>query len=180
MKGIVFTEFMEMVEKNWDIDMVDDLIDAVDPKSGGAYTSVDTYDYNELVSYVVELNKKTGIEVKDLVFTFGNYLANSFVEKFPIFFQEANNTFDVLKHVDDHIHVEVRKLYPDAELPKFSYDNETDNELTLHYESSRHFADLAHGLIDGCAKHFGENINVERNGRVENGIAYEDFKLTRH
>ncbi len=179
MKGIVFTEFMEMVEGKWGLDMVDDLIDVVNPDSGGAYTSVGTYDYQELVAYVVELNKRTEIPVSDLVYTFGTYLAASFASKFTDFFNECESTIEFLTHVDDHIHVEVRKLYPDAELPKFSYEQHSADALTLHYESTRNLADLAHGLIIGCAAHYGDKIDISRSGEVRDGVAYEEFKLTR-
>ena len=43
MKGIVFTEFLEMVEDKFSADMVDDIIDDCDLASGGAYTAVGTY-----------------------------------------------------------------------------------------------------------------------------------------
>lgn len=178
MKGIIFTEFMGLVEQNWGMDMVDDLIEAVNPPSGGAYTSVATYDSQELMGYVKELHSRTGIEVKNLVHTFGIFLAASFVDKFPDFFSQSKSTFDVLKQVDNHIHVEVRKLYPDAELPKFSYEELGPNKLLLKYESVRALADLAHGLIEGCARQFGESIDVRREASVVDGVAHEDFFLT--
>lgn len=178
MKGIIFTEFMSLVEKTWGMDMVDDLIDSVGPASGGAYTSVATYDYEELVAYVKELQARTGIEANKLIYTFGTFLAASFLKKFPDFFLTAKSAFDVLKKVDDHIHVEVRKLYPDAELPTFSYQELSENKLALKYESTRDLADLAHGLIDGCAMQFGEQIEVQRQAGSLNGVAYEDFLLT--
>lgn len=43
MKGVVFTEFAQLVEANWGADMMDDIIDAVEPASGGAYCSVASY-----------------------------------------------------------------------------------------------------------------------------------------
>jgi hypothetical protein len=178
MKGIVFTEFMEMVEKTWDMDMVDDLIDTVSPESEGAYTSVGTYDYEELVAFVSVLSERTGIAINELIYTFGVHMAGSFVAKFPEFFAQATTTFDVLRKVDNHIHVEVRKLYPDAELPSFSYQQEHPDELILHYESSRNLADLAHGLIDACAQHFKEDIAVSRTGSCEGDLHKETFVLT--
>ncbi len=45
MKGVVFTEFIEMVEDQFSADMVDDIIDDAQPPSGGAYTAVGTYDH---------------------------------------------------------------------------------------------------------------------------------------
>ena len=113
-----------------------------------------------------------------MVHTFGIFLATSFVDKFPDFFSQSKSTFDVLKQVDNHIHVEVRKLYPDAELPKFSYEELGPNKLLLKYESVRALADLAHGLIEGCARQFGESIDVRREASVVDGVAHEDFFLT--
>lgn len=179
MKGIVFTEFMKMVEETWDIDLVDDLIAAVQPKSGGAYTTVASYDHEELVSYVVELSKIKGIGVDKLVFTFGHYLSKVFSSKFPQFFEEANDLFSFLKKIDNHIHVEVRKLYPDAELPKFTYKEVDENTMHLYYKSSRNFSDLAHGLIMGSAEYFGEKINITRNTDVDSNLADEEFIVER-
>lgn len=45
MKGIVFTEFVDMVEAQFSADMVDDILDDAAPASGGAYTAVGTYDH---------------------------------------------------------------------------------------------------------------------------------------
>lgn len=49
MKGIVFVEFLEMVESTFSAEMADDIIDACDLSSGGAYTSVGTYPHSEIV-----------------------------------------------------------------------------------------------------------------------------------
>ncbi|MCX7200840.1 MAG: hypothetical protein NTV17_00650 [Burkholderiales bacterium] len=40
MKGMIFTEFLELVERTYSPEMADDLIDASNLPSGGAYTSV--------------------------------------------------------------------------------------------------------------------------------------------
>ena len=50
MKGIVFTEFLEMVEAQYSPAFLEDLIDEVQLSSGGAYTSVGTYPHRKLVS----------------------------------------------------------------------------------------------------------------------------------
>lgn len=42
MKGVVFTAFLEMVASQFSEDMVDDIIDAAQLPSGGAYTAVGT------------------------------------------------------------------------------------------------------------------------------------------
>ena len=162
MKGIVFDEFLEMVESTFGDEMLDDILDenADSLASGGAYTSIGTYDHKELVQLVVTLSEKTSTPVDALVKAFGTHLASVFSTKFSDFFNECSCTFEFLKRIDNHIHVEVHKLYPDAELPKFSFVDIDENNMELHYESTRGFADLAEGLIEGTASYYGENIKV--------------------
>ena len=52
MKGIVFTEFLEMVEQRFSPEIADRLIDESDLPSGGIYTAVGTYEHTEIVTYV--------------------------------------------------------------------------------------------------------------------------------
>jgi len=52
MKGIVFTELFDMVEDKFSPDMLDDVLDGCTLESGGAYTTVGTYDHKELLEIV--------------------------------------------------------------------------------------------------------------------------------
>lgn len=163
MKGLVFTEFFELVEKLFDEDMVDLLIDNTNPASNGAYTSVGSYDYQELEDMVVELSAQSNIAVEDLLEAFGRHLASVFTEKFVSFFIEAGSAIALFKEIDRHIHVEVLKLYPDAELPKFRYEEATqDSHFKLHYRSERNLHRLAEGLIKGSLEYYSEAFNVEK------------------
>ena len=73
MKGVVFTEFLEMVEQKFGMDMVNDLIENNTLSSGGVYSSVGTYDHGEMVTLVMDLNKRSGIALPDLLKAFGGY-----------------------------------------------------------------------------------------------------------
>lgn len=162
MKGLVFTEFFEMVEANYGLAMIEDLIEATQPSSGGCYTSVSSYNHQELIDMVVELADRTNSQVNDLVYAFGRHLAKVFSSKFTSFFDECPDTLSFLKRIDDHIHVEVHKLYPDAELPEFSFDDSDPDCFQLTYKSVRNFSDLALGLIEGCAEHYNEQFDITR------------------
>lgn len=181
MKGIVFSEFNELVEKTFGDDMLDDIIDDCEDKlqSGGSYTSVGTYDHEELVHLVIALSERTNISVPDLVKTFGLHLAKVFQSKFPNFFTECEDSFSFFKRVDDHIHVEVKKLYPDAELPKFTYDDSNPNFFILVYESTRQFSDLAIGLLEGVALHYNEKINIDKHDQSTPEETKVVFTITR-
>ena len=98
--------------------------------------------------------------VDDLVKAFGMHLSNAFLEKFPDFFKQCSNAIEFFKTIDNHIHTEVHKLYPDAELPSFAYFQSDEQHLELNYTSSRDFSMLALGLLEGTAKHYGQTLNI--------------------
>lgn len=162
MKGVVFTEFMEMVEARMGLDMLDRIITDAQLPNDGAYTSVGTYDHAELVRLVMALSAATGMSTPELVHVFGQHLFQRFSVTYPMLFGDVTTAFEFLSRIDGVIHVEVRKLYPDAELPKLHCEYLGDNEMTILYSSPRGFGDLAAGLIDGCIRHFNEPIRVER------------------
>jgi len=162
MKGMVFTEFLQLVERTWSPAMVDDLIDACDLPSGGAYTSVGTYDHREMVQLVVQLAARTGRPADETLHWFGNGLFGSLSKAFPQFVAGHGDAFSMLSGIEAVIHVEVRKLYPEAELPAFEISQPDARTLVLDYRSPRCLDALAHGLIDACVASFGGGIRVQR------------------
>ena len=162
MKGVVFTEFMDMVEEKFSAELLDQIIAASDLPNDGAYTAVGTYDHREIVRLVQALGERTGVSVPDLLRTFGGHLLTRFATGYPQFFTGVPGVFDFLASIDRHIHVEVRKLYPDAELPRFEHERPDDATMHLDYWSVRGMADLAEGLIQGSVEHFGEPMSIER------------------
>jgi len=177
MKGIVFTEFFDMVESIYDINMIDTIIDSCDLKNNGAYTSVGTYDGGELLQLVTALSKQADVPVQDLVYAYGHHLFGRFYQLMPQFFETPKNTFDFLKTVDDTIHVEVKKLYPDAELPTFKTVMDGTHKMIMTYQSQCPLADFAHGLIMGCADHFNEKIEISYTDENTKGVYCRVFKL---
>ena len=169
MKGIVFREFMEMVEATFGDETVDMMVEQNNLASGGVYTAVGTYDHQELVAMAITLSKETGLPVEALVEAFGNYLCGRFLELFPVFFNHKSS-FEFLDTIHDVVHVEVLKLYPEATLPDFISEIKDDGK-TLHFEyhSPRHFADLAVGLMKGAFDHWNETVEIERNDKVVDG-----------
>jgi len=162
MKGMVFTELLDMVEDKFGIDMVDQIIEDADlPVSKGAFTAVGTYPHEEIVSLVMQLSKHSNIAPDELLKIYGEHLFTRFYQGYPQFFENAGDAYTFLQNIDQYIHVEVRKLYPDAELPSFDCELNGD-QLKMIYKSARHMEDFAEGLIRGCLKHYGEEANIAR------------------
>jgi hypothetical protein len=121
-----------------------------------SYASVGTYDHNELLQLVNKLAEKTNTPADALVCAFGEHLAGRFATLFPSFFNESACMFDFIKSLDNHIHIEVHSVYPDAELPKFSFDDTDPSCLIIEYESSKGLSALAHGLMQGVLKYYND------------------------
>jgi hypothetical protein len=178
MKGIVFREFIAMVESAYSVEVADRIINASNLSSDGAYTSVGTYPHQEMVELVTHLSAETDTSVPDLLYTFGRHLFQRFYLIHPEFVKTQASAFELLRRLDGHIHVEVRKLYIDAELPAFDYEEIGNDEMVFIYRSRRNLADFAQGLIQGCVEHFGESMAIERTDLSDDGTgAHTRFRL---
>lgn len=169
MKGIVFTELLEMVEQQHGFSVVNKIVEASALPSQGIYTSVGTYPCSELVLLLQSLSTRTGEAFPDLLTTFGNHLFTRFVVSFPALFAEYDDCFGFLERLDTEIHVEVRKLYPEAELPSFDCRYQSADVLEMEYRSPRGLSNFALGLLTKCIEHFGEPIELLQRELAEDG-----------
>lgn len=160
MRGIVFTELLEMVEEEQGYEFVDQLLEKVLPGSEGAYTSVGSYPYQELVVLIGELSNQLQVPIDDLLEKYGKHLFGVFAVKYATLFAADIDAFKFLSMVESHIHPEVLKLYPDAELPSFDVERYEDGLLVMVYKSKRKMGTFALGLIKGCLDHFNEKAEV--------------------
>src|SRR5215207_1957319 len=119
MKGIIFTEFLDMVEQRFSPQVVEQMITAAQLPSGAAYTAVGKYDHGEIWSLVCELSKVCDTSVPDLFKAYGEYLFSRLAADYAQLLTGMNCAFDVMQALDGVIHSEVRRLYSDAELPRF-------------------------------------------------------------
>lgn len=177
MKGVVFTEFMEMIEDRFGEQSADRILTMTPLDSDGVYTSVGTYDHREFLQLVSNASEVTNTPPEAIVRDFGMHLFGRFSEMYPRFFEGKQDAFGFLESVDNYIHIEVKKLYPDAELPSFTCCRNSADRMTMTYESHRPFGDLAEGLIKGCMDYFGEDIEIRRTEKVEGGRQVIDFDL---
>lgn len=153
MKGILFFEFLEFLENRIGETETQEIIDNADLKSNGAYSRVGFYDYQELIQLLTGAASQTGEPAEALLQAYAEHLFGVFKRDYSVFFENTHHAIDMLKTIDDHIHVEVKKLYPDAELPKFEYEEKGD-QLHLHYESPRPLAGVALALVNACLSCF--------------------------
>lgn len=178
-KGIIFTEFLEMVDAKFSPEVTERIIEQAKVPSGCAYTTIGSYDHRELVQLVVALSKETGTGVAELVHAYGFYLFERFVRAYPRFFSGIKDAFTFLEGLEGIVHTEVRKLYSDAKPPRVICTRQGDDQLAVVYQSERCLGDAAHGLMQGCISYFGEDIEIVRCDPADSNGGEVHFLLTR-
>ena len=76
MKGIVFTEFLEFVESQYGLDMVNDIINKSKVPSQGTYTAIGTYDFHEMLALLTQLGDSTNLSTDTLLHVFGSFFVH--------------------------------------------------------------------------------------------------------
>lgn len=178
MKGIVFTTFYAHCEQRYGVEMLDDIIEDSNLPNKGAYTSVGTYPFHEMVTLITSLAKRSDRSVPAVLEEFGHACFAMWVTYVPAHF-ENKDLFDIMAGIDQFHENEVRKLYPDAELPSFKVESRNDKRLVLRYFSCKPLADLAAGVIRGAADYLGEAIEVKHRPVAEGTEAYVRFEVCR-
>lgn len=179
MKGVVFVELMSMAEDMLGEEVVDRVIDSCDLPSGGAYTSVGDYPCAELMTLISGFSKATSLPADELQRLFGHWMMDCFRRNYPKFFVEKKNAFDMLESVEDEVHVEVRKIYPNAELPRFDTRRPDCDSLEMTYSSSRPLVHFCKGLVEACVEDFGEATSIEMEDHSGPNGSLAIFSLSR-
>lgn len=162
MKGMLFTSFLDLVEQEYGLEIVDEIIAEAAPVSGGIYTTVGNYDHSELIAMIAALSKKTNLSVSHLTKTFGVYLFAELIAAYPQWITDLNSCFALMTKVDGFIHGEVKKLYPDASPPTVKCTQFSESRMEMIYQSPRCMGDVAEGLILGCAAFYREKVIIRR------------------
>ncbi len=177
MKGIVFASLNKLVEEKFGFHAWEMVLEDSKPASEGIYTAAENYPDEEIFSLVGSLSKTTGIPIPALVTTFGEFLFGEFARLSPEYFQNRDAK-SFLQSVHGIIHIEVKKLHPDAQLPTFSYEDPAPNRLVMLYRSPRKLCPLAEGLIRGTAKHFHVKIDLNHPLCLHRGDDHCRLELT--
>lgn len=162
MKGVIFVELVKMAEDAFGEDTVDEVLEKADLENGGAFTTVGNYPCSELVKIVVAFSEHSGLSPEALQRKFGHWMLGVFVDNYPEFFAEKSSAFSLLESVDQEIHVEVKKLYPEADLPRFDTIRPSEGRLHMVYTSANRLDAFCHGMIEACMEHFNEEGDVTR------------------
>ena len=94
---------------------------------------------------------------------------SAFTRSYRPFVERADSAFELLSSVQHYIHVEVRKLYPDAEFPHFFIEQPAENHLRMYYTSERRLPISPTASLRVVWPDFGETATITKTILTEDG-----------
>jgi hypothetical protein len=178
MKGVVFTEFLGMVDETFGPATTASLVGGEGSAARAAYTPVGSYAAAEMLALVERLVELSGAPRGLLLHAYGKQLFGRFAQSFPQYFEGAGDCFAFLAALEQRLPQAVRELYPDAPAPSYEYRrNEDDERVELTFGCAAPLEDFAGGLLEGAIDHYGAPIEVTRRELADGRALFELRKL---
>lgn len=168
-KGIIFNLLEEVVVDEHGENAWDDTLERA--SLDGAYTAVGSYPDDEFLRLLTALpttperQSDTHLQLR----WFGTKAIPLLASRYPQFFEGHDSVQPFLLTLNEIIHPEVRKLYPDVDVPVFDFSHEAEDTLVVGYRSRRRLCFLAEGFIAGATTHFGQRVVIEQRRCMHRG-----------
>lgn len=159
MEGIVFTEFLDMIEEMWGIASLDKIVDTT-LASGGIYTIGGTYPPSELTHLVHRTHANTGEPIRRIYLLLGRRLFNKFTRLDKEVFEQYTTAFDFLDRLHEYLSGFVHRIHPDLETSDFISRRIGPSQMIVTYRSKKKLGDLAEGIIQGVFEHYAEEAEI--------------------
>ena len=160
MRGIVVVGLEDYICSEYGLSQWHKAIDACLDKDNQLILAAEYYDDETVIEIITFLSEQLDIPITDFITVFGKHLFKT-LQGFYSFLLDDIDSFNILlMSLDQVIHSNVKKVHPDAQVPKFTIDSHTEG-WTVKYESERKLCYLAIGLFHGAAEYFGIKINLE-------------------
>jgi hypothetical protein len=177
MKGIIFNIAEKFIIDTYGEDTFDEIMLTCSLQTREPFVGPGTYPSTDLMEILQKSSVHLNVPLPLFMFEFGKFSFTQLADRYPSFIESHDHPKEFLKSVEGVIHVEVKKLYSNVELPTFYYSEPSPNELVITYYSRRRLFDFMEGLIEGVALHYEKTIRQSRNIYEKNGHVYCDFNL---
>ena len=177
MKGVIFCYLKELISEKFGEKVWYKIVDLCPLKKKPVYIKPESYpdsDFLQIVEKASEENKESPTQ---FIQNLGKKLFPKMARDYPIFVSNFDHPKPFLLTVENIIHVEVKKLYPDAELPKFTYTDSGLDSLIIDYSSPKKLCSLMEGLIIGCSEFYGYDVEINHSPCIHDGSDYCRFSL---
>lgn len=177
MKGIIFNLLEDFIVDGWGEERFEQVMTGCPLHTKGPFVGPGTYPDSDLFAIVERTTAELGIATPAALRAFGRYAMPRLAARFEAFVRDHDHPKSFLCTVDGIIHVEVRKLFENAEPPRIRFEDTGPRELVLHYQSKRKLCALFEGLLDGTADYFGVPFTREQKSCMSEGAPTCEFAL---
>jgi hypothetical protein len=177
MKGVVFNLLEAFVVQTFG----DEAWEAVLEKSGHAgsvWVGPGTYPDEHLMAVAGVAAQHAGLPLKTAVRAFGKFSFGGLGRRHPDIVARFADPVSMLEGIESVIHVEVRKLMPEAVTPRILAERRPDGRLAVSYESRRGLCALLEGLLEGMGDHYGVNVTLEKSACQHDGAARCEYLVS--
>ncbi|CCQ10252.1 hypothetical protein PALB_11170 [Pseudoalteromonas luteoviolacea B = ATCC 29581] len=161
MKGHIFNLLEDFIVEIAGIETFYEILDACQFDTSKQFVRTENYPDEQLLEIVGHTVNKLGITPEQAQFEFGKWLYPKLIKLLPSEFTDFAHPSCVLKNLDDLHKIELKKLYPDAIPPTFSYVATSPVDADLIYRSKRRMFSLVEGVLQGMASHYGVGIETK-------------------
>lgn len=178
MKGVVFNLLESFVSEGWGQDKYEEILALCPLSTKEPFVGPGTYPDADLFTIAGKAAEILGVPLPAALRAFGQYCFPRLAAKVPALIAVHTTAESLLKSVEGVVHVEVRKLMPNAVTPSFKYREVAPGQLVVEYRSARKLCFLMEGLLDGLALHFGERIEQRQARCMHDGHDCCEFELS--
>jgi hypothetical protein len=164
MIGYIFTDFLEMVEANYGLKVLNALVSKSNLESNGIYTSFGWYDESELSILIETLGKEIFSSKNDVKRKFGEYLFDKSLERMKDEIGALQNSIQLVELFEKQMVEKTSRFYPSYKPSKIIKNRITQESIEVFYESDGQLCHILDGFIVKSTQYFNEKFTVDTSG----------------
>ncbi|MHB8811253.1 MAG: heme NO-binding domain-containing protein [Desulfobulbaceae bacterium] len=163
MKGIIFNMLEQFINDRFGEETFEEIVAASGPLSGDTYAMVSpgSYPDSDFIALLGQTARTTGMDRASLLQAMGRHSLPLLAQRYPHFFSGYSHPRDFLKTTSLIHQVEVKKLYQDAEVPRFTIEDQ-EGGMMVTYHSSRRLCHFVAGLLMGLSDYYRVPMVVQQ------------------
>src|SRR5262249_61260731 len=111
MKGILFTDFVDFVER--------ELPAAAGQVGKDVYSPLGSYPEEELLALVTRVGEVAGMPTSEVLRRYGAHLFRTLAMLYPVFVDGVESAIELLAGIETYVPRPGKEAYPHAEFPRF-------------------------------------------------------------
>lgn len=176
MKGTVVSTWLRTCRDLYGNEVINKSLRSVNWSENIVFTPLEDVNDTQIFNLIQIIADNVETSVNELWQIIGENNLQKFAEDYPVFFKRVN----LYRFLDslNFIHSIIMKKIKGAKPPKMLLEPISQNSIHLTYRSDRELFDYFLGLLNGSAKHFGENIEIKeverKKGELKVHIKFEN------